>query len=109
MIRNKKEEQIQKIMLLQEEIQLWIQYIFQQWERKKQEQHNPFPKLAYTETVAFERSEAYQEIKILSVEMVQDMIGDKREKQLVQTEELHQYMHGIVAAVLETTQKYSAS
>ncbi|MFZ7807623.1 hypothetical protein [Bacillus thuringiensis] len=36
MIRNKKEEQIQKIMLLQEEIQLWIQYIFQQWERKKQ-------------------------------------------------------------------------
>ncbi|MDA1669073.1 hypothetical protein PDK09_26965 [Bacillus cereus] len=109
MIRNKKEEQIQKIMLLQEEIQLWIQYIFQQWERKKQEQHNPFPKLAYTETVAFERSEAYQEIKILSVEMVQDMIGDKREKQLVQTEELHQYMHDIVAAVLETTQKYSAS
>ncbi|WP_423099759.1 hypothetical protein [Bacillus thuringiensis] len=41
--------------------------------------------------------------------MVQDMIGDKREKQLVQTEELHRYMHGIVAAVLETTQKYSAS
>ncbi|PDZ42321.1 hypothetical protein [Bacillus wiedmannii] len=109
MRRNKKEEQIQKIMLLQEEIQLWIQYIFQQWERKKQEQHNPFPKLAYTETVAFERSEAYQEIKILSIEMVRDMTGDKREKRLVQIEELHQHMQSIVAAVLETIQKYSAS
>lgn len=111
MRRNKKEEeeQIQKIMLLQEEIQLWIQYIFQLWERKKQEQHNPFPKLAYTETVAFERSEAYQEIKILSVKMVRDMTGDKREKRLVQIEELHQHMQSIVTAVLETIQKYSAS
>ncbi|HDR3897124.1 MULTISPECIES: hypothetical protein [Bacillus] len=109
MRRNKKEEQIQKIMLLKEEIQLWIQYIFQQWERKKQEQHNPFPKLAYTETVAFEHYEAYQKIKILSVEMVRDMTGDKREKQLIQIEELHQHMQSIVAAVLETIQKYSAS
>jgi hypothetical protein len=60
---NKKEEQIQKIILMQEEIRLWIQYVFQQWESKKQEQRNPFPKIAYTETVVFERSEAYQEIK----------------------------------------------
>lgn len=104
MRRNKKEEeQIQKIMLLQEEIQLWIQYIFQLWERRKQEQHNPFPKLAYTETVAFERSEAYQ------VKMVRDMTGDKKEKRLVQIEELHQHMQSIVTAVLETIQKYSAS
>ncbi|MBG0968024.1 hypothetical protein [Bacillus sp. SRB3LM] len=109
MRRNRKEEQIQKIMLLREEIQLWIQYIFQQWERKKQEQHNPFPKLAYTETLAFERSKAYQEIKILSVEMVRDMTGYKREKRLVQIEKLHQHMQSIVAAVLETIQKYSAS
>ncbi|MFZ7936395.1 hypothetical protein ACO1D2_15400 [Bacillus thuringiensis] len=109
MIRNKKEEQIQKIMLLQEEIQLWIQYILQQWERKKQEQHNPFPKLAYTETMAFKHSEAYQAIKILCVEMVRDLTGDKREKQLVQIEELHQQMQNSVAAVLETTQKFSAS
>jgi hypothetical protein len=48
---------------MQEEIRLWIQYVFQQWESKKQEQRNPFPKIAYTETVVFERSEAYQEIK----------------------------------------------
>jgi hypothetical protein len=40
---------------MQEEIRLWIQYVFQQWESKKQEQRNPFPKIAYTETVVFER------------------------------------------------------
>ncbi|MGR5978519.1 hypothetical protein ACT7DJ_11450 [Bacillus cereus] len=60
---NKKEEQIQKFILMQEEIRLWIEYVFQQWESKKQEQHNSFPKLAYIETVAFESSESYQEIK----------------------------------------------
>jgi hypothetical protein len=32
---NKKEEQIQKIMLMQEEIKLWIHYVFQQWERQE--------------------------------------------------------------------------
>jgi hypothetical protein len=80
---NKKEEQIQKIMLMQEEIKLWIHYVFQQWESKKQEQQNPFPKIAYTETVVFERSEAYQEIKNLSVGMMRDMKTYKREKTVV--------------------------
>jgi len=106
---NKKEEKIQKILLMQEEIQLGIQYVFQQWERKKQERHNPFPKLAYTETVAFERSEAYQEIKIFSAKMVRDMTGYKREKLLVQIEKLYQHMQSIVSAVLETIKKYSSS
>ncbi|MEC2862146.1 hypothetical protein BK767_01680 [Bacillus thuringiensis serovar kyushuensis] len=106
---NKKEEQIQKIMLMQEEIKLWIQYVFQQWESKKQEQCNSFPKLAYIETVAFESSEAYQEIKRLSVELMRDMTTYKREKMLVQVTELHQHMQSIVSAVLETIQKYSVS
>ncbi|MFZ7760102.1 hypothetical protein ACO1DG_29980 [Bacillus thuringiensis] len=106
---NKKEEQIQNIILMQEEIRLWIQYVFQLWESKKQEQHNSFPKLAYIETVAFERSESYQEIKKLSVEMMRDMKTYKREKLLLKTTELHQHMQSIVAAVLETIQKYSVS
>lgn len=106
---NKKEEQIQKIILMQEEIRLWIQYVFQQWESKKQEQNNSFPKLAYRETVAFESSESYQEIKRLSVGMVREMKTYKREKLLLQITELHQHMQSIVSAVLETIQKYSAS
>ncbi|MBG9615831.1 hypothetical protein [Bacillus cereus] len=106
---NKKEEQIQKIILMQEEIRLWIQYVFQQWESKKQEQRNPFPKIAYTETVVFERSEVYQEIKKLSVGMVRDMKTCKRKKLLLRITELHQYMQSIVSAVLETIQKYSVS
>ncbi|WP_179876802.1 hypothetical protein [Bacillus wiedmannii] len=106
---NKKEEQIQNIILMQEEIQLWIHYVFQQWESKKQEQQNPFPKIAYTETVVFERSEAYQEIKNLSVGMMREMKTYKREKLLLQITELHQHMQSIVSAVLETIQKYSVS
>ncbi|MBJ8113239.1 hypothetical protein JDS99_27070 [Bacillus cereus group sp. N6] len=106
---NKKEEQIQKIILMQEEIRLWIQYVFQQWESKKQEQHNSFPKLTYIETVAFESSESYQEIKSLSVGMVRDMKPYKREKLLLRITELHQHMQSIVAAVLETIQKYYVS
>ncbi|MEX0415223.1 hypothetical protein [Bacillus sp. C30] len=106
---NKKAEQIQKIILMQEEIRLWIQYVFQQWESKKQEQRSPFPKIAYTETVVFERSEAYQEIKRLSVGMMRDMKTYKREKLLLQITELHQHMQSIVSAVLETIQKYSVS
>jgi hypothetical protein len=96
---------------MQEEIRLWIQYVFQQWESKKQEQRNPFPKIAYTETVVFERSEAYQEIKKkkLSVGMMREMKTYKREKLLLQITELHQHMQSIVSAVLETIQKYSVS
>jgi hypothetical protein len=105
----KKEEQIQKIMLMQEEIKLWIHYVFQQWESKKQEQQNPFPKIAYTETVVFERSEAYQEKKKLSVGMMRDMKTYKREKLLLQITSVHQHMQSIVATVLETIQKYSVS
>jgi hypothetical protein len=97
-------------MLMQEEIKLWIHYVFQQWESKKQEQQNPFPKIAYTETVVFERSEAYQEIKKLSVGMMRDMKTYKREKLLLQKiTEVHQHMQSIVATVLETIQKYSVS
>jgi hypothetical protein len=84
-------------MLMQEEIKLWIHYVFQQWESKKQEQQNPFPKIAYTETVVFERSEAYQEIKNLSVGMMRDMKTYKREKLLLQITEVHQHMQSIVA------------
>ncbi|PEF60924.1 hypothetical protein CON35_28150 [Bacillus cereus] len=94
---------------MQEEIRLWIQYVFQQWESKKQEQRNPFPKLAYTETIVFERSEAYQEIKRISVGLIRDMTTYKREKMLVQVMELHQYMQSIVSAVLGTIRKYSIS
>ncbi|PGC81146.1 hypothetical protein COM39_29745 [Bacillus toyonensis] len=94
---------------MQEEIRLWIHYVFQQWESKKLEQRNPFPKIAYTETVVFERSEAYQEIKNLSVGMMREMKTYKREKLLLQITELHQHMQSIVSAVLETIQKYSVS
>ncbi|MEK4504174.1 hypothetical protein [Bacillus sp. FSL R12-0069] len=45
----------------------------------------------------------------MSVEMMRDMRVDKREKVLVQIEELHQHMLSIVSAVLETIRKYSAS
>ncbi len=78
-------------------------------EEKKQEQHNAFPKLVYIEAVAVERSEPYQEIKMLSVEMVRYMTRHKREKRLVQLEELHQHMQNIVSTGLETLQKYSTS
>ncbi|PHG69745.1 hypothetical protein COI59_02525 [Bacillus toyonensis] len=94
---------------MQEEIRLWIQYVFQQWESKKQEKRYPFPKIAYTETVVFERSEVYQEIKKLSVGMVRDMKTYKREKLLLRITELHQHMQSIVSTVLETIQKYSVS
>jgi hypothetical protein len=67
------------------------------------------PKIAYTETVVFERSEAYQEIKKLSVGMMREMKTYKREKLLLQITELHQHMQSIVSAVLETIQKYSVS
>lgn len=109
MRRNKKEEQIKKIMLIQEEIQRLIQYVVQQWERQKQGQRNPFPKLAYTETHTFECSEAYKEIKALSTEAIRDMPAYKRETLLIQLEEWHQYMQSIVSAVFETIQKYSVS
>ncbi|WP_179871763.1 hypothetical protein [Bacillus cereus] len=77
-------------MLIQEEIQRLIQYVVQQWERQKQGQRNPFPKLAYTETHAFECSEAYKEIKVLSTEAIRDMPAYKRETLLIQLEEWHQ-------------------
>ncbi|PHG58831.1 hypothetical protein [Bacillus toyonensis] len=109
MRRNKKEEQIKKIMLIQEEIQLLIQYVVQQWERQKQGQRNPFPKLAYTETHAFECSEAYKEIKTLSIKAIRNMPAYKREMLLIQLEDWHQYMQSIVSAVFETIQKYSVS
>lgn len=106
---NRKKEQLRRIVLLQEEIRLLIQYVYQQWESGKQDQRNPVPQLAYTETMEFERSRAYQDIKNMSVEMMRDMRADKREKVLVQIEELHQHMLSIVSAVLETIRKYSAS
>ncbi|PHG61806.1 hypothetical protein COI59_21665 [Bacillus toyonensis] len=64
---------------MQGEIFLLMQYVYQQWER--QEQSDPCPKLAYTETTEFERAtKVYQEIKNLSLEMVRDMTVYKREK-----------------------------
>ncbi|PES07873.1 hypothetical protein CN345_01865 [Bacillus thuringiensis] len=87
---------------MQEEIPLFIQYIYQQWERAQKEQRNLFPKLAYTDTVAFEQSESYQDIKHLSVNMMRDMTAYKREQLLIQIEGLHQHMQNIVSAVLKT-------
>ncbi|WP_081143635.1 hypothetical protein [Bacillus cereus] len=109
MRRNNKEEQIQKIVLIQEEIQLLIQYIYHQWEREKQEQNNLFPKLAYTETMRLEHSEAYQKIKNFSVATLREMTAYKRRKLMVQMEECHQYMQSIVSAVIEIIHNYSTS
>ncbi|WP_341070126.1 hypothetical protein [Bacillus sp. FSL R12-0069] len=50
------------MVLLQEEMKVLIQYVYQQWESGKQDQRNPVPQLAYTETMEFERSRAYQDI-----------------------------------------------
>ncbi len=106
---NKKEEQIKKIMFIQEELQRLIQYVMQQWERQQQEQRNPFPKLAYIETLAFECSEAYKETKALSIQAIRDMPAYIRKTLLIQLEEWHQYMQSIVSAVFEAIQKYSVS
>ncbi|QDZ77276.1 hypothetical protein [Bacillus cereus] len=107
--RHRKKEQLRRMVLLQEEMKVLIQYVYQQWESGKQDQCNPVPHLAYTETLAFECSSAYQNIKNMSVEMMRDMRTYKREKVLAQIEELYQHMLSIVAAVLETIRKYSVS
>jgi hypothetical protein len=106
---NKKKSKYRKSYLCKKKSGYGFNMYFSNGRSKKQEQRNPFPKIAYTETVVFERSEAYQEIKKLSVGMMREMKTYKREKLLLQITELHQHMQSIVSAVLETIQKYSVS
>ncbi|WP_257209139.1 hypothetical protein [Bacillus toyonensis] len=103
---NKKEEQIRMFVQVQEEIKHLIQYVYEQWERDKNEQLNTFPKLAYIDIVKLEHAECYQRMQNLSIITLQRMTMQERKKVLVQIQEIYEKIKSIVNAVIATMHKY---
>ncbi|TKI82066.1 hypothetical protein FC701_22800 [Bacillus mycoides] len=103
------EEQIEKFVRLQKEIHIFKQYVYQQWEKDKNEQLSQFPTLAYIDTNKLEHTKDYQKTKSLSVKTLKSMTAREMEKEIIQIQRVHQTMQTIVHAVIETINKYPVS
>ena len=103
------EEQIEKFARLQKEIHILKQYVYQQWEKDKNEQLSQIPTIAYIDTNKLEHTKEYQKLKSLSVKTLKSMTACERKKEIIQIQKVHQAMQTIVHAVIETINKYPVS
>ncbi|OUB89774.1 hypothetical protein BK784_26485 [Bacillus thuringiensis serovar medellin] len=103
------EEQIETFVYLQKEIHILKQYVYQQWEKDKNEQLSQFPTLAYIDTNKLEHTKEYQKLKSLSVKTLKNMTACERKQEIIQIQKVHQTMQTIVHAVMETMNKYPVS
>lgn len=103
------EEQIETFVYLQKEIHILKQYVYQQWEKDKNEQLSQFPTLAYIDTNKLEHTKEYQKLKNLSVKTLKNMTACERKQEIIQIQKVYQTMQTIVHAVMETMNKYPVS